>query len=170
MKPKRSRGGYVMIYVMVVIAIISAMSLSVSSISLRNLQAQEASIQQLEDTYTAEGMVEMFCVWLKEFYVQFGYQTFSENNLKGAWSISRGELENRGKVEISSVSGSGPYTVEITAKSKNDAMQVVAKLEVTAGPDSSDPSIVRVTDVKYISYTVSPAEKTEVVEPGGGAE
>ncbi len=171
MKPKRSRGGYVMIYVMVVIAIISAMSLSVSSISLRNLQAQEASIRQMKDTYAAEGMVEMFCVWLKEFYVQFGYNDFSETSLKDAWDISKGELENsrNGTVEISNFSVSGnSYTVTITAKSNNGAMQVVAVLEVTTGTSSNGFTTVK--EVKYTSYTVSPAEKTEGGGSGGGSE
>ena len=159
MKSLRSKGGYVMIYVMVVIVIISAMSLSVSSISLRNLQAQEASIQQLEDTYAAEGMVEMFCEWLKKFYVEFGYKDFSKECLEAAWQTSKEELETRGKVEISNFSDSGPYTVEITAKSSNDAMQVDAKLEVTTETDTNT-NIVRVTGIKYTSYTVSPVKET----------
>lgn len=186
MKSKRSCGGYVMIYVMVVIAIISAMSLSVSSISLRNLQAQEASIRQLKDTYAAEGMVEMFCEWLKIFPFENTSTIENVSELNKAWKDCK--IGSLGEIEVTAVtpvtSGDpGEYNISITATAyateynptdppsdpDYGTMQVDAVLNVTTETESGT-NIVKVTGIEYTSYTVSPAEKTEVVEPGGGAE
>ena len=175
MKPKRSRGGYVMIYVMVVIAIISAMSLSVSSISLRNLQAQEASIQQLEATYAAEGMVEMFCEWLKIFPFENTSTIGNASELNNAWIECK--IGSLGEIKVKAVTNdptdSNKYNISITATAYAEeyapdklppnpqygTMQVDAKLEVTTETDTNT-NIVRVTGIKYTSYTVSPVKET----------
>ena len=181
MKPKRGRGGYVMIYVMVVIVIISAMSLSVSSISLRNLQAQEASIRQLEETYAAEGMVEMFCEWLKLYgFTATYFATATADTLDQAWTDS--EIGSIGEIKVKNVEpdGADSYDISITAKAYAEernptasppadleygTMQVDAKLKITF-----DATEDKVSNVEYISYTVSPAEKTEGGGSGGGSE
>lgn len=182
MKPKRSRGGYVMIYVMVVIVIISAMSLSVSSISLRNLQAQEASIRQMKDTYGAEGMVEMFCEWLKLYPFDTADAFRNKDTLNNAWKESA--IGSIGKIEVTSAThddDDDKYDISITAKAYAEehappeegtigTMQVVAELEITVDSHPEESGAVCAKDIKYTSYTVSPAEKTEGGGSGGGSE
>lgn len=174
MKPKRSRGGYVMIYVMVVIVIISAMSLSVSSIALRNLQAQEASIRQMEDTYAAEGMVEMFCEWLKLYPFDQAKDFESQTALNNVWKGS--EIGSIGKIEVTKVESVDPdsYEISITATAYAEehtpgdylsspvygTMQVDAVLNITIETHPDDTTAVHAKDIKYISYTVSPVTET----------
>lgn len=57
---KRNNGGYVLVYVMVVIVILCILVPAACSNSLQNLKAQQASIERMQQLYTAEGKIEQF--------------------------------------------------------------------------------------------------------------
>lgn len=50
--------GYALTYVLVVLMVLCVIAISVLSAPLRNLQKQYAYIAQMQDRYTAQGMVE----------------------------------------------------------------------------------------------------------------
>lgn len=55
---KKHEEGYVLLYVMVVISLLSVVAASICTISLRNLQTQHASLNRTEAMYQTEGKVE----------------------------------------------------------------------------------------------------------------
>lgn len=57
---KRNNGGYVLVYVVVVIVILCILVPAACSNSLQNLKAQQASIERMQQLYTAEGQIERF--------------------------------------------------------------------------------------------------------------
>lgn len=55
---KKYDEGYALVFVLVVMIVMSLVSASVLTFSLRNMQSQQASIERMEDKYTAQGEVE----------------------------------------------------------------------------------------------------------------
>ena len=62
---KKHDEGYVLIFVLVVISVLSIVAISLMSGALRNLQAQKASVERMQDKYAAEGMIEITVATLK---------------------------------------------------------------------------------------------------------
>ena len=58
MKNLKRCDGYVLPYVLVVFLILSAVAVSICTVSLNNLKAQEAAVKRAQALYTAEGEVE----------------------------------------------------------------------------------------------------------------
>lgn len=57
---KKNSDGYVLGYVLIVIVLLSLLALGVCSIALRNLQTQQASVEQMQEQYETEGLIERF--------------------------------------------------------------------------------------------------------------
>lgn len=57
---KRYDDGYVLVYVVVVIVILSILVPAACANSLRNLKAQQASVERMQQLYEAEGQIERF--------------------------------------------------------------------------------------------------------------
>ena len=55
---KKHDEGYALVFVLVVMTVLSALAIALMSGALRNLQAQNAAIERMEDKYVAEGMIE----------------------------------------------------------------------------------------------------------------
>ena len=125
---KGRKGGYVLVYVLIVIVIVSALGLAVCSASLRNLQVQAAAVRQMKDKYTAEGEIERFCAWLLEQKVD---PTFADV-VTGTSAI----VDPAGSSSVTVTATSGSVTV--TAKLKVDV--------VTSGGD--------ILGIEYESYTI----------------
>lgn len=146
---KKRDGGYVLVYVLIVIVLVSALGLSVCSVALRNLQAQERETLQMKDTYAAEGEVERFYAWLLS--KQFDIDTFMHE--VGEYPGEPGgtpEALSGVKVEVTGPTEPGDlYTVTFTSTS--GSMKVEAVMSVTA-----------------TTVTVEPEEPGTSEEPGGG--
>lgn len=67
---KKNSGGYVLVYVLIVIVLLSLLALGVCSIALRNLQTQQASVEQMQERYEVEGNMERFVAKLQELQVE----------------------------------------------------------------------------------------------------
>lgn len=63
---KRNEGGYVLAYVVVVIVILCILVPAACANSLRNLRAQQASIERTRQLYEAEGQIERFVAEVEE--------------------------------------------------------------------------------------------------------
>lgn len=55
---KKRDEGYVLAFVLIVIAVICLVAVSMMNVSLRNIQAQKASIERMEEKYSAQGEAE----------------------------------------------------------------------------------------------------------------
>lgn len=55
---KKHNEGYTLPLVMVVMVILCLVAVSIMSVALRNLKAQQASVQRMQDQYVAAGMIE----------------------------------------------------------------------------------------------------------------
>ena len=132
---KGRKGGYVLVYVLIVIVIVSALGLAVCSASLRNLQVQAAAVHQMKDKYAAEGEIERFCAWLLKQEVNASVETTVTNYPTPA--PAAGVTAEVNLTDISSVM--------VTATS--GSVQVTAVLKILTTGD-------QVIEINYESYTI----------------
>ena len=173
MKQLRKNDGYVLPYVLIVFLVLSFAAVSICSISLRNLRAQEESIARTQDLYKAEGMMEKV---LAQVTVQTGYGT-SYGMHDGAVTSAKAEFwENVKRIEDGQPQAtvdvdSGNVIAPLEVQVWNDSVTVTASVRVNMETDISEPddtgnyscSIDDVT-YEYVSYHISHSN----VEGGDG--
>lgn len=151
--------GYVLPYVLIVFLVLSFVAVSICSISLSNLRAQEASIARTQDLYEAEGEMEVLVAQLCELTV-----TGEDRQGEGAADASAvdsfwPEVKNRFGDE--SCFGSGSYTDEVTltASSSNHAVTVTATLQVKL--DTEAHLVAEGTDLYKSTASVDAVDYSE---------
>ena len=123
---KKNQEGYVLVYVLVVIVVLSALSIGIFSHTLRNLKGQEAAVAYEQEKYEAEGLIVQAVETLR-----------NKGNLDSLTSD---------KFSYSLSTETGVYM--LTAKSQAENVQVIAAITI----NSSD----EVTYISYtVSSTVS---------------
>ena len=135
---KGRKGGYVLVYVLIVIVIVSTLGLAVCSASLRNLQIQAAAVHQMQDKYTAEGEIERFCAWLLKLEVDTSAGAVPFESTVKNYNTSATANVN---VDVDMANNA----VMVTAES--NSVKVTAKLEVVVADN-------KVIHINYESYTI----------------
>lgn len=62
---RKHQEGYVLVYVMVAVVLLSLLGAAACSIAVNNLKAQQTSVARMKDEYAAEGEIEKFCAKIK---------------------------------------------------------------------------------------------------------
>lgn len=143
---KRHQEGYVLLYVVVVIAVMSIVAVAVASGAMSNMRAQEASIRRMQEQYTALGYIE-------ELVAQIQEKTSIDDvkNVKGQEGGEQSKATIEWPDEAGSTSDKVTGTVTATAGSTTVTAQLTVKI------------INGKATVTYGGYTVS------AVEEEGGA-
>lgn len=55
---KKDTGGYALLYVLVIVMVLVAISMMICTVALRNLQSQQAAVERMADKYAAQGEIE----------------------------------------------------------------------------------------------------------------
>ena len=55
---KKDTGGYALLYVLVIVMVLAAISMMICTVALRNLQSQQAAVERMADKYAAQGEIE----------------------------------------------------------------------------------------------------------------
>lgn len=55
---KKDTGGYALLYVLVIVMVLAAISMMICTVALRNLQSQETAVERMADKYAAQGEIE----------------------------------------------------------------------------------------------------------------
>lgn len=184
---KRHDGGYVLVYVVVVIVILCILIPAACSNSLKNLKAQQASIERMQQLYTAEGQIERFTAELKASAEKVQVQ--AENNsdpveaAKDAFAASVSTIaqgipgsELTGGENFSPDWGNenGDYQCRISLVSTAESVTVSAgiqvELEIGEDPEADAETACKVTrcTITYISYDISATAETENAGEEGG--
>lgn len=158
MKAKKGQEGYVLLYVVVVIILLSVVAMTISTISLRNLQRQQASLERTQQLYAAEGEIERFVANVKS----------------QALEVTAEESEKTEKIKtefwdkVSALGGSmvggcgwseneGKYYCIVPVTAVNGAVAVFAKIEfrLTIMEESAGQYKITVAAASYRSYTIN---------------
>lgn len=141
---KRHQEGYVLLYVVVVIAVMSIVAVAVASGAMSNMRAQEASIRRMQEQYTALGYIEELAAQIQE--------KTSINEVKSVTGQKDGE-QTKATIEWPSETDASTNTVSGTVTATAGSTKVTAQLTVEIESGSEK------TTVTYGGYTVSAVEE-----------
>lgn len=162
---KKHDEGYVLAFVLVVMIVLCLVALSIMSISLRNLQNQQASIQRMEDKYAAQGAIEKVVAELSEltFEANETIENTLESNLctltedeSGNTLITLAKDESGNTLITLAKDESGKsFTTQCTFVATHGTSQITCGLKLL-GKIESDTATVN--EVTYLSYEISTVE------------
>lgn len=138
---KRHQEGYVLLYVVVVIAVMSIVAVAVASGAMSNMRAQEASIRRMQEQYMALGYIEELAVQIQE-----------KTSIDGVKTITGQEGGEQSKATIAwqdgaDSAGSNKVTGTVTATAGSTTVTAQLTVEIQSGKAT----------VSYGGYTVSAA-------------
>ena len=168
---KRNDGGYVLVYVVAVIVLLCILVPAACSNSLRNLKAQQASIERMRQLYTAEGQIERFAAEISERVVMPGSEEKQGNTetgrnaveekfeaaFNGAESTPEGQFraeQQSAEVEWNSESSQCLYKISVTAKEENVNISARITIVLTAAITTST-KWENETCVEYCTYQIT---------------
>lgn len=149
---KKHQEGYVLVYVLVAILVLSALSIGIFSHSLRNLKAQEAAVVYEQDKYTAEGMIEEVVTLLENKPSEITLPATTEDT----------KIYKDVEIKLISDNDSPMTPQKYFLTTINDTLFV----QVTAIIQIDNSNIDNSNEVTYLSYTVSSA----TLEKGGDVD
>lgn len=181
---KRHDGGYVLIYVVVVIVILCLLIPAACSNSLKNLKAQQASIERTRQLYEAEGQIERFTAEIKA-----GAETiqgkdidtakagFAEKIFDIAEKMPNSQLkdgETREAFQPTWEAQGEKYQCGLSLVSTVESVTVNAdiqvELEIKKDSESGEEAPYKITSctITYKSYDISTTAETENAGEEGG--
>lgn len=139
---KKHNEGYALVLVLVVLTVLGLVAAFILSFSLKNLQNQQASVEQMQDRYAAEGEIEKVIAQLED--------------LIRAPSGEFVELKNTVYSEADGM---------IIVKASSGSVQIVCELllqadSVTVRGDG-EYIFTNLTGFEYRSYDISTAEEVD---------
>lgn len=154
---KKHSEGYVLVYVLIVVVILSLLALGVCSIALRNLQSQQASVEQMQERYEAEGSMERFVAKLQAFREEDTAEYDSERAAISAakdsfWSGVRNMANGIVTIQESSLTWEGT-SCKITAQASAGGQTLTAVLDVSVS--------IKITPYLITSETEDGVSRTE---------
>lgn len=167
---RKDTGGYALLYVMVIVFVLCAISMTICTVALRNLQSQEASVKRMEEKYTAEGEIEKLKA-LAENDLITADEYESEETAKSAYASSfKAKAEELGL----SVSDANDYTLSAASGSVVVTAEFDVAITTKSGTrdiygDSTDTSKVTGTKTYYTIEAVTVNFISYTIENTGGA-
>lgn len=152
---KKSNGGYVLIYVLVVVALLCAIVMSLCTVAVRGLQSQRASLEHTQQLYAAEGKIEQLAASVQSISIEATEAEALEEVLEQIQAINIDDLT------IDDSDFLDKQTITATAVSGE--VSVTAVLLVSVEDDADNGSEGEETysynvGITYDSYTVGSAE------------
>lgn len=162
---KKRDEGYALAFVLVVVVVICLVAVSMMTVSLRNLEAQTASVERMKDKYEAQGIVEQIVSSIDSGFkcAKLAAEHPVESSLEDHFSKLNSAVKTV-KVDVANASGGNSFTAKMTinALSNDGSVQVNAVIAIVANvTEGTNEYIVSNPNVTYISH--------EVVSNGGGA-
>lgn len=154
---KKHDEGYVLAYVVVIMAVLTTIALSVMSVSLSNLQKQRAEVERMQDKYAAEGAIEQAI----EIIENIDYSLIENISLPEGVQISAVESSVSGKVcniLISAQHDTAAILCEIKVESDSE-------IEGTADGENKNYSLCNPKFLQYVSYKISTVQIPEGGDP-----
>ena len=137
---KRHQEGYVLLYVVVVIAVMSIVAVAVASGAMSNMRAQEASIRRMQEQYTALGYIEELAAQIQEKRSIDDVKTIDGEQSKAriAWPDEAGSTVTG---TVTATAGSTTVTAQLTVKIESEKATVsYGGYTVSAAANGGDAS------------------------------
>lgn len=143
---KRYDDGYVLVYVVVVIVILSILVPAACANSLRNLKAQQASVERMQQLYEAEGQIERFVAEIEN-----GAMNLKEEKERGNTSDAKKAIE---KAFV------GTKSTENTENTENSTDTVLDQAVSVSGITKENRNWSENDSLSWPCYKISAVSKT----------
>lgn len=168
---KKDTGGYALLYVLVIVMVLVAISMMICTVALRNLQSQQAAVERMADKYAAQGEIEKTEVKIEALTVTgntIDNPTTAKESAETAYKAgvdAFNDTENGLKIYLDTFDMDNKIA-KVTIESKNKAVIVTAKLEIklsvvtdaTTGeaPDQETEytTTISTNSTEFTSYTI----------------
>lgn len=170
---KKDTGGYALLYVLVIVMVLVAISMMICTVALRNLQSQQAAVERMADKYAAQGEIEKIKVQKsKNLSIDLGTNGSKENAKATYVSTMCSEEPSEESLVYSAVDGhpeqlmltlSGRNT-KITAVLEVKGVKIESYLVETTDPTTNQPT----TETHYKLKEVSTSFTSYTIETTGG--
>ena len=156
-KKLRSKDGYVLAYVVVVITILMAVAAGTALAATRNLSAQTEAVKQLEARYAAEGKLEEL---VGEIWKEDGMKSTSESDALEAYRthviLNAKTSDEKGKVENDPQVNDNSITATLTASDEGATITAEVKINCDVTLDSGTTEYtVTPKSITYLSYDIT---------------
>ena len=125
---KKHNEGYVLVYVTVVLILFSLIGSMILTSAMKNLNAQQAAITQMQDKYAAQGMIEKVLAQLEacgSMTIWDFTETYEDNpTIVGELSVA---------VSIDDIDGDSQNETILTLSANRGTANIVCTLILTAG-------------------------------------
>lgn len=169
---KKHNEGYVLAFVLIVVAVLALISTAVSTVAVRNMESQQAAVKRMQDKYEAEGVIEKIVAELSNIEVFEATDVKTEFDEKLTEICGRYPTTETGKLTKSvqpEWDGSSVLTCTLTIESANDSSLIKTDIKLESEVSRiNDKYTVEKPVLTYISYKTT-AQTTEPSE-GGAAE
>lgn len=171
---KRHDGGYVLVYVVVVIVILCILIPAACANSLKNLTAQQSSIERMRQLYTAEGQIERFAAELQataETLEGDGTEAAEKSFANEAFDIANGMIQGS-REEFSpdweqDETGDPRCGISLVSAAGNVVVKADIQVELEIKEEQGSAKITGCT-ITYSSYDISTAAEAENTGEEGG--
>lgn len=164
---KKDTSGYALLYVLVIVMVLTAISMMICIVALRNLQSQETAVERMADKYAAQGEIERIKAQKStDLSIDLGTNG-SEEDAKKAYVNAMCSAEP----SVYSLIDGHPKQLMITVSDGNT--KIIAVLEVedvtiqSREIEAPDPS--QATETHYTLKAVSTSFISYTIENTGGA-
>lgn len=178
---RKEKGGYALLYVMVVVMVLCAISVMICTVALRNLQSQEASVRRMQDLYAAEGEIERIKAQIETMtpISDTGSTSTEDQDENAAQNKYKAEINSYGTSEDKDVSvditlpktlksGENEVTVLAQKGSTKVTAKLVVNLTINITPESAVEGETPAIDATYSISTNSVAFTSYTIENTGG--
>ena len=172
---RKEKGGYALLYVMVVVMVLCAISMMICTVALRNLQSQEASVRRMQDLYAAESEIEKIKAQIETMIPISGTGSTEDQAASTVQTQYRTKIENYDTsedVEITLpgkfISGENEVTVLAQKGSTKVTAKLVVNLTINITPESAAEGETPAADATYFVSTNSVTFASYTIENTGG--
>lgn len=152
---KKDTGGYALLYVLVIVMVLVAISMMICTVALRNLQSQQAAVERMANKYAAQGEIEKIKAQIdnKELLIELGTNN-SDDNARKAFvekmctdSLYSPVEETQLKVAVSNKG------IKVTAILKIDSVDITS-YSVTEEGIENTYYMLKGVSTSFTSYTI----------------
>ena len=163
---KKDTGGYALLYVLVIVMVLVAISMMICTVALRNLQSQQAAVERMANKYAAQGEIEKIKAIIEE-GISGEYDNPAKEYLEA--------IAERMTTEITFSPTSDDVTarepkIVASIKSAEDDVLVSAEVTINLTYDTHryTDDAGNVTETKYSINSISTSFTSYAIETTGG--
>ena len=159
---RKDTGGYALLYVMVIVFVLCAISMMICTVALRNLQSQEASVERMEEKYAAEGEIEKIKAKIESLAPISGLpKNTRDEAIASAEVVYTNTIKGYDTTEKMTITASGAEKVKI--EFEEETTKIISELQIAItrvtssvndGTTTTYTTTITTDSISFTSYTI----------------